>query len=140
MYNALKQIGRWPLETPKAREEKLHIHIPAEKTLKLIHGKDNQTRVDLFISNEECHVGIHTIPAGKITDTESHDGDEALMILEGRIQISVYENPALEDAVSKGCWLAETGDTFLVPAGLKHQFFNLEKGTARFLFTISPRI
>ena len=140
MYNALKQIGHWPLEIQRAREEKLHVHIPAEKALRLIHGKDNQTTVSLFISNDQCHVGTHTIPGGQLTDAETHDGDEALLVLEGKLQISVYEDTSEEDAVSRGCWLAEQGDVFLVPAGSKHQYFNLGKGIARFLFTIAPRI
>ena len=140
MYNALKQIGHWPLETQEARDEKLHVHIPPEKALRLIHGKDNQTTISLFISNDQCHVGTHTIPGGKLTDAETHDGDEALLVLEGRLQISVYEDPSEEGAVSKGCWVAQQGDAFLVPEGLRHQYFNLGKDTAKFLFAISPSI
>ncbi len=140
MYNALKQIGHCPLEIQRAREEKLHVHIPSEKALRLIHGKDNQTTVSLFISNDQCHVGTQTIPGGKMTDPETHGGDEALLMLEGRLQISVYEDPSEEAAISKGCWVAEQGDAFLVPEGLKHQYFNLGNGAARFLFAIAPKI
>ena len=68
MYDVLKQIGNWPPETAQARKEKLHIHIPPEKSLKLIHGKDHHTRMDIFISNEQNTTGIHTIPGGKFAD------------------------------------------------------------------------
>jgi quercetin dioxygenase-like cupin family protein len=140
MYDALKLIGHWPLETEDARKEKLHVHIPPEKALKLIHGADNQTKVSLFVSNEQCHIGVHTIPGGKMTDSETHEGDEALLVLDGKIQVSVIESEADEKGVSRGCWVAQKGDAFLIPEGMKHQYFNLSKGVARFLFAIAPKI
>ena len=140
MYNALKQIGNWPPETAQARKEKLHIHIPPEKSLKLIHGKEHHTRKDLFISNDNCHVGIHTIPGGKFADPEINDGDKCILVLEGKMQIRILESPADEKSVSTLAWDVREHQVFFVPEGVRHQVFNLGKGTVRYLFTVAPTL
>ena len=138
MYDALKQIGNWPAETAQARKDKLHIHIPPEKSLKLIHGKDHHTRMDLFISNEQCHVGIHTVPGGKFADPETSKGDKCMLVLEGSMQVRVLESPADESSVSTPAWDVKERQVVFVPEGVRHQVFNLGKGTLRYLFTTAP--
>lgn len=137
MYNALKQIGNWPPETKDARKQKLHIHIPPEKSLKLIHGKDHHSRMDLFISNENCHVGINTIPGGKFADAEINGGDKCILVLEGKAQVRILEKDE-KDAVSTPAWEVNKNEVFFVPEGIRHQVFNLGKGTLRYLFTVAP--
>jgi mannose-6-phosphate isomerase-like protein (cupin superfamily) len=138
MYDVLKQIGKWPPETARAREEKLHVHIPPEKTLKLIHGKDHHTRLDLFISNDQCHVGIHTIPGGKFADPETNAGDKCILVLKGKMQIRVLESKAAEASVSTPAWEVKEHEVFFVPEGIRHQVHNLGKGTLKYLFTVAP--
>ncbi|NIA06480.1 MAG: hypothetical protein GWP14_02390 [Actinobacteria bacterium] len=140
MYNALEQIGNWPPETAQARKEKLHIHIPPEKALKLIHGKDHHTRMDLFISNEHCHVGIHTIPGGKLADPETNAGDKCMLVLEGKMQVRVLKTAADESSVSTEAWEVKEHQVFFMPEGVRHQVFNLDKGTLRYLFTVAPKL
>lgn len=138
MYNALKQIGNWPAETAQARKEKLHIHIPPAKSLKLIHGKDHHTRMDLFISNEHCHVGIHTIPGGKFADPETNAGDKCILVLQGKMQIRMIHTEADEASVSSEAWEVGENEVFFVPEAMRHQVFNLGEGTLRYLFTTAP--
>lgn len=138
MYDALKQIGNWPAETAKARKEKMHIHIPPEKALKLIHGTDHHTRMDLFVSNEQCHVGIHTIPAGKFADPQTSDGDKCILVLQGKMQIRIIRSAADEASVSNEACEVEQQELFFVPQGVRHQVFNLGQGTLRYLFTTAP--
>ena len=140
MYNALKQIGNWPPETAAARKEKLHIHIPPEKALKLIHGKEHHTRMDLFISNDQCHVGIHTIPGGKFADPETNAGDKCMLVLEGKMQIRILESPEDESSVSTEAQEVKEHEVFFIPEGVCHQVFNLGKGTLRYLFTVGPNL
>jgi len=140
MYDALKQIGNRPPGTAEARKQKLHIHIPPEKSLRLIHGKDHHTRMDLFISNEQCHVGIHTIPGGKFADAETNGGDKCMLVLTGKMQVRVLETPSDESSVSTPAWEVKEHEVFFVPEGLRHQVFNLGKGTLRYLFAIAPNL
>ena len=138
MYDALKQIGNWPPETAKARKEKLHIHIPPEKALRLIHGQEHHTRMDLFVSNEQGHVGIHTIPGGKFADPETNAGDKCMLVLEGKMQVRVLQTKADESSVTTEAWEVKEHEVFFVPQGVRHQVFNLGKGTLRYLFTVAP--
>jgi mannose-6-phosphate isomerase-like protein (cupin superfamily) len=140
MYDALKQIGNWPPETNAARKEKLHVHIPPEKTLKLIHGKDHHTRIDLFISNEQCHVGIHTVPGGKFADPETNAGDKCILVLKGKMQIRVLKSESDETSVSTPAWEVKEHEVFFIPEGIRHQVFNLGKGTLQYLFTVAPKL
>lgn len=140
MYDALKQIGNWPPDTAAARKEKLHIHIPPEKALKLIHGKDHHTGIDLFISNEQCHVGIHTIPGGKFADAETNAGDKCILVLKGKMQVRILKSAADETSVSTQGWEVKEHEVFFIPEGVRHQVFNLGKGTLKYLFTVAPKL
>ncbi len=140
MYNALKHIGNWPPETAQARKEKLHVHIPPEKSLKLIHGKDHHTRMDIFISTEHSTTGIHTIPGGKFADPETNAGDKCILILEGKMQIRTIEKGRENTDVSTTAWDVKEHEVFFIPEGVRHQVFNLHKGTLKYLFTVAPSL
>lgn len=140
MYDALKAIRNWPPETAAARREKLHVHIPPEKSLKLIHGKDHHTRMDLFISNDSCAVGIHTVPAGRFADPETNAGDKCMLVLSGTMQVRVLASASEEASVSTPAWDVGEHEVFFVPEGVKHQVFNLGQKTLRYLFAIGPKL
>ncbi|MCL4415765.1 MAG: cupin domain-containing protein [Actinobacteria bacterium] len=131
-------MGNWPLDTEDARKEKRHMHIPPEKALTVVHGKEHETKVTLFISNKRCHLGKIEICPGKNTDPETHKGDEIFMVLKGRIQIVVLSELENEKAVSRKAYEVDEGGRFLIPEGSKHQYFNLGIGMAELLFTIAP--
>ncbi len=131
-------IGNWPVGTDEARKEKRHIHIPPEKALTVIHGKENPTKVMFFISNEKCHMGKMEICPGKHTDSETHKGDEILLMLKGTAQIVILSELEDEKSVSRKAYEVKEGQKFLIPEGCKHQYFNLGSGMAEILFTIAP--
>lgn len=140
MYDAIKQIGNWPPETAKARKEKLHIYIPPEKALRVIHGKEHHSLMEIFISNEQGHTGIHTVSAGKFADAETNGGDKCMLVLDGKMQIRVIESADEEDSVSSPAWEVKEHEVFFVPEGVRHQVFNLGKGTLRYLFAVAPNL
>ena len=131
-------LGHWPQGLKEARNEKRHIHIPPEKALTVIHGKENQTKFTFYISTDRCHLGKFEICAGKHTDPETHEGDEILMVLRGRLQIVVLSELEDEKAVSRRAYEVNDGEKFIIPEGYKHQYFNLDKGMTEILFTIAP--
>ena len=133
-------LGKWPIDCEEARRERRLIHIPKEKMLHLIHGKENHTQVSFFISNERVHVGIMTIPAGKFSDPEVHQGDEALIVLEGTLQIHTYDRNEDEKSVSHLAYKVQKNEKFLIPEGIKHQYFNLSEGVLKVLFTVAPHL
>ena len=96
--------------------------------------------MDLFISNEACHVGIHTVPGGKFADPETNAGDKCILVLEGKMQIRVIKSPADESSVSTEAWQVKKNEVFFIPEGVRHQVFNLDKGTLRYLFAVAPEL
>ena len=131
-------IGNWPLETEECRKEKRHIHIPPEKALTVIHGKEQETKVTFFISNSRSHVGKLELCQGRHSDPEIHKGDEILMVLKGKLQIVILSELKDENAVSRKAYEVGESERFLIPEGYKHQYFNLGQGMTEVLFTIAP--
>jgi len=133
-------IGNWPLETKQAREEKKYLLITPEKALKVIHGKEQKNKVSFYVSNDKVHVGILTLNKGRLTDPETHKGDEALWAIKGNIQIKVFKEDEDEKAVFTEVFMVRENQKFLIPEGYKHQYFNLSEGTSEVLFAIAPEL
>jgi len=133
-------LGHWPQDLEEARREKRLLHIPPEKALTVIHGKENQTKFTFFISSDRCHVGKIEICAGKHTDPETHRGDEVFMVLRGRIQVVVLSELEDEKAVSRKAYEITEGEKFFIPEGYKHQYFNLGNTMGEVLFTIAHEL
>lgn len=131
-------IGNWPIETQQARENKKLLHIPPEKALTVIHGKEHKTKFTFFISNDRCHLGEFEICPGKYTDIEIHKGDEVLIVLEGELQVIILNELKDEHAVSRDAYHLKKGEKFLIPIGYKHQYFNLGSKMNKVLFAIAP--
>ena len=81
-----------------------------------------------------------TIPAGKFSDSEVHQGDEALIVLEGTLQIHIHEVNEDEKSVSHLAYKVLKDEKFLIPEGTKHQYFNLSGGVLKVLFAVAPHL
>ena len=90
-YSALDMLGRYPISGAEARKNQRLIHIPQDKMLRLIHGKENHILVSFFVSNDFVHFGTIQIPKGIYSDPETHKGDEVLFVLKGKLTVQVYE-------------------------------------------------
>ena len=96
--NNLNNLGKWPISGEEARKNKKLIHIPPDKTLKVIHGKKNHILVSFFVSNDFVHFGKMQIPKGIYSDPEIHKGDEVLFVLKGRLTVQVYDEAKNDDS------------------------------------------
>jgi mannose-6-phosphate isomerase-like protein (cupin superfamily) len=133
-------LGNWPLEAEKAKKEKEILVITPEKSLKVIHGKEQKNRISFFVSNDRVHVGILTLNKGRLTDPEVHKGDEALWAIKGNIQVKIFKEGENEKAVFTEVFMVRETEKFLIPEGYKHQYFNLSAGTSEILFVIAPEL
>ena len=138
MDNYLDHLGDWPKNVSELVKKKEITVITERNAINFIHGKENQNKVSFYLSNDMVHVGILTLTRGKLSDIESHKGDEALWVLQGNIQIKAWKGEGAKDTVFQSCYSLRTNDKFLIPEGYKHQYFNLSDGMAKILFTISP--
>ena len=132
-------LKNWPLGIESAAEEKKILVIPPEQALKVIHGKNEKTKISFFINCEKVHVGIMTLSQGRYTDSEVHKGDEVLWALKGNIQVKVFENEEDENSIfAENVFLVRENQKLLIPEGFKHQYFNLSAGNSEILFAIAP--
>jgi mannose-6-phosphate isomerase-like protein (cupin superfamily) len=138
MDSYLDKIGNWPPNCPDLRDQGKLLHLPPEKMLHFIHGKENLSKVSFFLSNDQVHIGIQTITPNHMSDPETHNGDEILLVLDGRLQVRVAGDDDIPDSVSHVAYEVNVGDKFFIPEGMEHQYFNLSDETLRFLFAVAP--
>jgi len=137
--NRLNLIGKWPVPGPEARQKKQMFVIKPGQTLDVIHGKENHMLVSFAVSNDFIHFGSMTIPAGVLTDQETHNGDEVFYVLEGTISV-VISSPGEAESVTKSRFEVNCGERFLVPEGIHHRYLNSTNKPTKLIFGIAPDI
>ena len=140
-YSALDMLGRYPISGVEARKNQRLIHIPQDKMLRLIHGKENHILVSFFVSNDFVHFGIIQIPKGIYSDPETHKGDEVLFVLKGKLTVQVYEDTDEEDtSVLHESYEILPEEQFLIPEGMKHRYLNFSNEIVEAVFGIAPEL
>lgn len=139
--SSLDLLGRYPVPGEEARKNKRLIHIPPDKMLKLIHGKENHILVSFFVSNDFVHFGKIQVPKGIYSDPETHRGDEVLFILKGKLTVQVYEEEDGEDtSVLHESYEILPEEQFLIPEGMKHRYLNFSNEVVEAVFGIAPEL
>ena len=140
-YSALDMLGRYPISGVEARKNQRLIHIPQDKMLRLIHGKENHILVSFFVSNDFVHFGTIQIPKGIYSDPETHKGDEVLFVLKGTLTVQVYEDADEEDtSVLHESYEILPEEQFLIPEGMKHRYLNFSNEIVEAVFGIAPEL
>ena len=140
-YGALDMLGRYPISGVEARKNQRLIHIPQDKMLRLIHGKENHILVSFFVSNDFVHFGTIQIPKGIYSDPETHKGDEVLFVLKGKLTVQVYEDTDEEDtSVLHESYEILPEEQFLIPEGMKHRYLNFSNEIVEAVFGIAPEL
>jgi mannose-6-phosphate isomerase-like protein (cupin superfamily) len=137
---ALDLLGRFPVPGEEARKNKRMIHIPQDKMLKLIHGKENHILVSFFVSNDFVHFGKIQVPKGIFSDPETHKGDEVLFVLKGNLTVQVYEEEDDDTSVLHESFEILPEEQFLIPEGKKHRYLNFSNEIVEAVFGIAPEL
>ena len=127
-------LGRWPMARPevekKAWQEGGLVTIRHSDCLHLIHGDKNPILVSLLISTDEITVGTINLLPGQMAEPETHPGDQALFVMDGRL--NVY----LPDTYD---WFeVHPRDSLFLPEGTRHQYSNMSDAPVKFFFTVAP--
>ncbi len=138
---SLDLLGKFPVSGEEARKNKRLIHIPPDKMLRLIHGKENHILVSFFVSNDFVHFGKIQVPKGVYSDPETHKGDEVLFVLKGKLTVQVYEKEDDEDtSVLHESYEILPEEQFLIPEGMKHRYLNFSDDVVEAVFGIAPQL
>ncbi len=136
----IKGIGRWPEAGPELRRRKALRPITPAEHLPVIHGKSTHTLWRFIVSNDYINIALVDIPVGVDSEIETHDGDEALAVLEGELILRI---PAADEDSRDTAYEHHTvpaGDRFFIPAGVAHQYENFGEKPLRLYVVIAPRL
>lgn len=129
-------LERWPEAIKEARAKDTQRVISQDEVLWRVEGVSDQIPVGIYLSTERLTVGYAEILPGQKGDPHVHGGDEAGYILEGQLNLHFPTHSA--DGRGNGWFRMRDGDGFFVPAGEKHQYFNMTDRVVRFIFGVAP--
>ena len=125
-------LGKWPAERPaeyqKAWQGDGIMTMGKRDCLHVIAGDKTPLPVSLFVSSNEMTVETMDILPG---DPESHPGDEALFVTQGRLNIYLPD--------SDDWYELNRMDCLYLPEGTLHQYENVTDNPAEFFFAVAPK-
>jgi quercetin dioxygenase-like cupin family protein len=128
-------LGKWPAARQEVEEQTLReggmVTLRPADCLYMISGTETPILVSLFISTEEITVGTIDLLPGKMSDAETHPGDEALLVRRGRLNVHLPE--------TYDWFESHPLDSMFIPEGVSHQYCNMTDEPVEFFFTVAPR-
>lgn len=118
-------LGVWP---EQRREPTLHHRSPRE----FVYRRDGDAVVGIVVTTEHLTVGTMSLLPGGRSEVETHGGDECLYVLEGVLNVRVWNDGVPE-------WLElHPADGFYCPQGAPHQYYNIGSGVVKAVFGVAP--
>ena len=136
----LEVEGTWPPVGPPPVDGSM-ARVGEGDLLHLIHGKDYHVLVSLLASNQYLSAGFITLPTKGFSEPETHAGDEVVYAMDGSVMIQVLEGEdTTGKSVSHVSHEVQQGQKFLIPEGIRHQYFNFNDRAIRPYFAVAPRL
>lgn len=130
-YTDDRWVGRWP-EARHERDEKATIRVLRDPDL-LWSLDESGALIATYVSTEHLAVGRVVLAPGTRTAARVHEGDAALHVLEGVVNVLLPEVTAGER------WFeTHPRDGFYIPAGTKYQLHNVEAERAETMLAVAP--
>lgn len=131
------QLGHFPVEGPEGRKKPVRFyHIPREKMLRTIHGKEHPIPFTFYVSNDWIHVGEFVIPPGgegvRASEPDTHKGDAAVYAEVGPIVVLFPDTGETFEILD--------GETLYIPEGMKHQYLNYSSRMVKGIFAVAPEL
>lgn len=127
-------LRKWPFFSSKIERSEIVSIIP-EKIARLIYGKDRHFPISFFVSDEFIHCGEMSIFRGIPSEKEEHRGDEVLYVKNGHLGIRIYRRDSTIQTFK-----VSRGESFLIPEGTKHQYFNSFNRDVEVIFGVAPEL
>lgn len=131
----INHVGRWPEEGRIIRQEPKYLRrIADDGKLNVVNGLENPYLMRFAVSNDLIHFGELIVPSGgkgcRISEPESHQGDTAIMVLEGTLSFLIMD--------TRETFKIEKNELMFIPAGVEYQMMNYWEDYVRAIFTIAP--
>ena len=125
-------LGHWPISQPEA-ESCFSMRVLREPdVLWRLEGKTHPLLVGILASTEHLTVAKFELFPGQRADAHQHQGDEGLYVLSGSMHVRVFQETGPQ------YFELQPGDGFYVPAGVRHEYYNIASQPARAIFAVAP--
>jgi mannose-6-phosphate isomerase-like protein (cupin superfamily) len=131
-YQQSEFIGRWPMAADERRQLGTMRVMRDADLLWELDGKDQGMLTGLYAATEHLTAGRSSVAPGRASSLQAHGGDECLYLLSGTLNVLVPEQDG------QAWFEIHPKDGFFVPAGVKHQYWNMGKEPAEFVFGVAP--
>jgi mannose-6-phosphate isomerase-like protein (cupin superfamily) len=133
---SFRTLGHFPTNGPWSRDSGVITDASPEKALALIHGRQTQALLRIFVANDLLTVGTLTLPRNTASDVETHPGDEVMQVLKGRMSVEL--GPEEPGRVSGTRFELNAGEKLFLPAAVSHRYLNFEPVAAECVFAVAP--
>jgi cupin superfamily acireductone dioxygenase involved in methionine salvage len=135
-------IYNWPWDLKQGRKNKDLIYLAEENNLEVIIGERNYYAFSIIYSSDEMTIAKMVLPVNKYSEMESHEGDEVVNVLKGKLTINIYsdEENVNPRSVAKSSYVINEGEKMLIPENFKHVYKNLYEGNVEALIVVAPKL
>lgn len=135
MGGMLCELGKFPVEGPKSREEKLLYKLTEEAGIWMISGDKTPALISVWASNDKVQFGTLKLLSGGAcgpyqTEFDTHKGDAVFYVLEGNATFFMKDRKETYDV--------EKGDFMFIPQNECYKIINYYDETIKLVFAIAP--
>jgi quercetin dioxygenase-like cupin family protein len=135
-YTQDQHMGKIPMHNGKIRSDHTMQVVRETDYIWRMEGDLSHNRqpmlVGLLAATEHLTVGKVYLQPGQKSELHTHNGDESLYLLNGRLNVYAPE------AAGQVWFELNPGDGFYLPAGAPHQYFNMSGEPVELLFGVAP--
>jgi quercetin dioxygenase-like cupin family protein len=131
-YRRTSYIGGWPMAKEEATRSATMRVVRDSDFLWELDGTDQGVLTGIIASTDQLTAGRTTVLPGRASAPHAHDGDECLYVVSGVLNVQAPEEQ------DRTWFELHPADGFYVPAGTKHQYWNMGKESAVFVFGVAP--
>lgn len=125
-------LGKWPMAQEEANRKFTMRVLREQDILWRLEGIENPILTGIYISTEHLTAGRLDLQAGQHSAVQTHQGDESLYLLSGKLNVRILDGSA------QSWFELKPGDGFYIPEGIPHQYYNVESEPVTLLFGVAP--
>lgn len=135
-YTRDELLGKIPMQNAEIRAAETIQVVRETDYIWRMEGDPTQNHhpmlVGILAATEHLTAGKVYLQPGQKSELHTHDGDESIYLLQGRLNVHAPE------AAEQKWFELNPGDGFYFPAGAPHQYYNITGEPVEFIFGVAP--
>jgi len=100
---------------------------------RMILGKDHRIPVAIYTQTSMLSFGTFEVPLNEYSEAQVHQGDTVVLPLKGKLIVYL----PMDDRTFE---IRDDGEAFIIPQGVKHQYYNFTKDIVKAVFFVAPKL